>query len=317
MAISFDRFIALTAALATASSAIAGCDSDDDDLPATSGGSSGNSGGSGGKGGRAGGSAGGASGTGGSAASAGRHNDGGTGARGGSMGISGQGGETLLGGSGGEPATSGTAGSAGQSGAGQAGAGETGAGMGGASAGAGTEAGAGAGGAPELPCFGDEGVSDCNALPAGSLPSDECTSGPNMTILSCFNAEPFVRPGVLEGLGACLVPIPDACSDAAAAATLACENEAIERACPTTQAHDACQNGIDLGGGTTLASPLVACNDGTLTLTSCTQALSSLFSSELFNSVTCSDPANEFFPGFTGTCAELLHRCIFRHDPTY
>lgn len=319
MSISFERFIGLTAALAAASTAVAGCGSDDSPSASPAGGSAGK--GSAGKGGAAG--KGGSAGKGGTSGKSG----GGTAGRatGGSsaMGNAGQGGEAALGGSGGTA-------SGGRAGRGGAGTGGSSTGTGGNAEGGesgmqGTSGapGAGEGGmtgeagaGPVESCFGDEGVTRCGYL-TDPLPTDECLSGPNPAILSCYYSEGLLRYGVLEGLGACLGQVTDACTVRAAVATDACEKEALRRACVTAEAADVCENGLDLGGGSTLASPLSACDDGTLTLASCTQALSAITSGAYFDVVTCSDPASEYGSVFSGTCAERLQQCIFPHGPLY
>lgn len=332
MAILFERFIALTAALATASAAVAGC-GDDADSSAT--GARAGRGGKQGQGGSAhqggSGALGGMSGkaTGGQGASGGTSSQGagGTlGARGGgagagqsagtggsAMGGSGTGGSETGGSEtgGSETGGSGTGGSmnAGAGGtdleAGEGGmagvAGEAGAG------GEGAPGGAGAGGAPDESCFGDEGVSDCLSFPAGELPTDECPSGPNPALLSCWYSQDSLRPGVLEGLGECLVQVTDACTFRAAEATNDCENEMLARACPTQAAIDLCDTGMD-AGGETWPAPALGCTDGSLTKQSCTRALSTLQSSYISIMVACALSTT-----FSGTCAERLHQCIFPH----
>jgi len=121
---------------------------------------------------------------------------------------------------------------------------------------------------------------------------------------------------VLDAHAACLVPITDACTVRAAVATDECERETLGRACPTAAASDACADGLDLGGSV-LPSPVVACDDGTLTLASCAKMLSTLAAGALENVVRCSDPAGEYGNVFSGTCAERLQQCIFPHGSLY
>lgn len=316
MSISFERFVALTAALATASSVMAGCGDDDGSTNPGTGGKGGTAGkgGSAGRAGKGGTSAGegsggkggaGGKGSGGSMTSGGTAGEGGEGAAapaGGQAGTpSGTGGTAQGGSSGNEP----TAGTPGESGAG------------GAPANGGEAGQGGAGGAPvEEPCFGDEGLGYCFGLPDGDVPSDECLSGPNPAFRSCVYSEGLLRAGVLDAHATCLIPITDACTLRAAVATDECERETLRRACPTAAADDICANGIDLGGSV-LPSPLVACDDGTLTLTSCAKMLSAVATAELLDVVTCSDPAGEYGSVFSGTCVERLQQCIFPHGSLY
>lgn len=311
MSISFERFVALTAALAAASSVMAGCGDDDSTTNP----------GSGGKGGTAG-----------KAGSAGRA---------GSSTGAGSGGKSGAGGKGGAPSTGGSAGAEeGGNGAAPASAGEGGlpasggTAQGGSSgneptAGAGAEGGAGAtpgssgeagqggaGGAPEEPCFGDEGAGYCFGLPDGDVPSDECLSGPNPAFRSCVYSEALLRARVLDAHAACLIPITDACTLRAAVATDECERETLRRACSTPQADDICANGF-VGSSSVLPSPVVACDDGTLTLATCAHMLSAVATAALENIVRCSDPAGEYGSVFSGTCAERLQQCIFPHGALY
>ena len=312
MSISFERFVALTAALATASSVMAGCGDDDGTTNPGAGGTGGSAGkggkagragsggtsagaGSGGKGGTAGKGAGGSSATGGFAGAG----EGGEGAAAaGQAGMAAGSGGTSQGGSGGNEPTGGTSGESGTGGT-LGGSGEAGQG--------------GAGGVPpDEPCFGDEGLGYCFGGPDGDIPSDECLSGPNPAFRSCVYSESLLRAGVVDGHAACLVPITDACTVRAAIATDECERETLRRACPTPAADDACANGLN-----TFPSPVVACSDGTLTLTSCAKMLSAVAPGALEDIVRCSDPAGEYGSVFSGTCAERLQQCIFPHAPLY
>jgi hypothetical protein len=315
MRIAFDRFVALTAALAGAGSAVTACGSDPVSTQAGTGGSAPNGGsaGKGGKGGTAG-SAGRSTGAGGDGG--GRAGAGGSSGRnaGGSAGndtggSSGTGATTS--GSGGSDAGAGNdGGTAGVGGIGQGG--EAPGGMGG-EAGDGSEA--GAGGAPSDTCWGDLGIMDCSGL---GLPSDECNFGRNPIWRSCTYGARDLRPGVLEGLGTCLASIvDDSCTIEADEATYACETAAAAEACPTAEAAAACANGVSLGGGDTAPSPLAACTDGTLTLASCTELLSAVTLVALPEVVKCADPAGEYGGVLTGTCAERLHQCAFPRSAFY
>jgi hypothetical protein len=115
-----------------------------------------------------------------------------------------------------------------------------------------------------------------------------------------------------------LIAIPDdACTGEAESKTYACENDVAQGACPTPEALDACANGIALEGGGTLASPLVACDDDTLTEESCTELLNAVNVAALPEVVHCADPAGEYAGTFTGSCAERLHHCVFPHSWMY
>jgi hypothetical protein len=173
----------------------------------------------------------------------------------------------------------------------------------------------GAGGAPEEACVGDIGIADCSAL---GLPSDECDDGRNPLWRSCNYGPDSLRPGVLESLGTCLTGIvDDSCTSEAEDATYACETSAAAAACPRAEAADACANGItfDVGGG--VASPLVTCTDGTLTLASCAELLNAVKQNTLEWAVRCADPAGEFGWVSAGTCAERLHACVFPRSGFY
>ncbi len=322
MAISFERFLTLTAALAAASASMAGCGGDDDATASPAGGSAGKTNSGGTSAGKAGAASGGQS-TGGT--SAGGKGTGG--ARAGGSGTGGAAGEATESGGAGSGATetggSATAGRGGVSGSENNG-GESNAGVSGSLGGVsnGGEAGdhsggAGAGGTDEGPCFGDVGPADCFSLTAGDLPSDECSTGMNPEMRSCVYSQSLLRPGVIDGLGSCLVPITDPCTIGAADATDSCERTALRRACPNSEGADACANGIDLGGGTILPSPTAVCTDGTLTQTSCARALSAVNSDALQAVVTCADPAGYYGHYFSGTCAERLQFCVFPHASIY
>lgn len=319
MAISFERFLTLTAALAAASASMAGCGGDDDATATPSGGTSAGKMSAGGtSAGKAGAGRGGQS-TGGSGARGGGAGNG-TGGSGGTS-TAGEGGEESGGaGAGGQStggsATGGISGSESNGGENSAGAGASQGGVSNGGAG-GEPSGAGAGGADEGPCFGDVGAADCSSLSAGDLPSDECVTGRNPAERSCVYSESWLRPGVLDGLGSCLVPITNPCTIGAADATDACERTALRRACPNTAAADACAHGIDLGGGDVLASPTAACNDGTLTQASCTTALSAVTPEALENIVACADPNGTYGDLFAGTCAERMQFCVFPHASIY
>jgi hypothetical protein len=326
MAISFERFLTLTAALAAASASVGGCGGDDDATASPAGGSAGKTNSGGTSAGKAGAASGGQSAGGTSAGGKGGARGGGSGT-GGSSGISGAGGEATESGGAGAGATgtggSSIAGRGGVSGSENNG-GESNAGVNGSLGGVsnGGEAGdhsggAGAGGADEGPCFGDIGAADCFSLTAGDLPSDECSTGMNPEMRSCLYSQTMLRPGVIDGLGSCLVPITDPCTIGSADATDGCERAALRRACPNAEGADACANGIDLGGGTILPSPTAVCTDGTLTQTSCTRALSALNSDALQAVVSCADPAGYYGHYFSGTCAERLQFCVFPHADIY
>jgi hypothetical protein len=325
MRIAFDRFVALTAALAGAGGTLSACGAED---PVTEPGTGGNvSAGTPGKGGGAGKSVGGARSSGGSAGKSngnsgssssntggsanndgGANDDGGSGGnsagRGGSSGSSSTGGANP--GSGG----TGVAGMLGEAGDGGA-AGSTGAsGEGGAPMSGGAGQG-GEGGASSDACLGDTGIANCYGL---GLPSDECTYYWNPLMISCYASTGGLRAGALAGLGACLLDITDdACTSEAETATYACEVDVAQRACPASEAVDACANGVELEGGGTVASPLVACDDGTLTQESCSGLLNAVNLAALPTVVACADPAGEYGGVFSGTCAERLHHCVFPH----
>jgi hypothetical protein len=310
MPIAFDRFVALTAALAGAGASVTGCGSD----PVTHRGGDAGSGGSkvsagkGGKGGTAGAagrSTGGTSSGGkvGRGGSAGRGTGGRAGAPIGGSENSATGG---AGGSTGGTSNGGSSGSSGGSSGTDAQGGEAGDGMAGE---AGAFAEGGAAGAPDDVCLGDVGISDCSTL---GLPTDECRSGRNPVKLSCEAGTRFLRPGVLEGLGACLLGIGgDACSVEAEQATAVCETSAAAAACPKPEAAQACQDGVILDGGGTIPSPLAVCTDGTLSLEGCTELLNVVTGASLPEVVLCADPAGEYSWLSAGTCAERLHLCTF------
>jgi len=311
MRIAFDRFVALTAALAGTGGAVSACGSD----PVThssAGGRAGSSG-NGGKGGSSAGTAGrspGAGGDGGGRAgnggSAGRSAGGNAGApRGGSAGSG------AMAGSGGSTAGAGNDGSGGSAGTvGQGG--EAGDAMGGE---AGALAEGGAGGAPNDVCLADAGISDCSGL---GLPSDECNLGRNPLWRSCTYGAGDLRAGVLEGLGACLLSIvDDSCTVEADEATYACETSVAAAACPRTEAAEACANGVPLQGGGTITAPLAACTDGTLTQDNCSELLNAVTPAALAEVVRCSDPAGEYSFVSAGTCVERLHACVFPRSGFY
>jgi hypothetical protein len=180
---------------------------------------------------------------------------------------------------------------------------------------AGEGAEAGAGGAPNDSCLGDVGILDCSML---GLPTDECSLGRNQIWRSCTYAAGDLRPGALEGLGVCLQNIvDDSCTSEAEDATHACETDVAARACPAAEAAAACANGVPLQGGGTVASPLDACSDGTLTLASCTRLLNAVTLAALPTVAACADPAGEYGGVSTGTCAERLHHCVFPRDGFY
>jgi len=333
MSISFERFLTLTAALAAASAGMTGCGGDDDATAAPTGGTSAGKTSAGGAGAGKSGAASGGRSTGGTSA-AGK----GAGGRGGGAGISAGGSSgTSASGAAGEAPESGGAGAGAQgSGGSKTGGrggvsgsenngGESNAGVGGSLGGVpngGGEAGdhsAGAGGAgvDEGPCFGDVGATDCFSLSAGDLPSDECSTGMNPPMRSCLYSQTLLRPGVIDGLGSCLVPITDPCTIGSADATDVCERRALRRACPNSEGADACANGIDLGGGNVLPSPTVVCTDGTLTQTNCTTALSAVTADALADVVACADPAGDYGHYFSGTCAQRLQFCVFPHAQIY
>ena len=352
MRIAFDRFVALTAALAGASAGVSACGSHGANgefgtggsgsagIPGNGGGagsgaggtrpgsgsakSNGSSGGSAsttggiatsagsaGEAGEAGSNTTSEGGSGGSPPSAGGANDSSGGTGGASLaGEAGEGGTAEITHTGGKRATGGTAkgGTASVGGA----AGEGGAPMGGEAGSDGDQG--GEGGASSEACLGDTGIDDCFAL---DLPSDECP-GWSPVAISCYASTGGLRPGALEALGNCLIGITaGACTSEAASATYACEEDVARRACPAPEALDACANGIALQGGGTVASPLVACNDATLTQESCTELLNAVNLSALPEVVTCADPAGEYGGDFSGTCAERLHNCVFPHSWLY
>jgi hypothetical protein len=191
-------------------------------------------------------------------------------------------------------------------------AGDGGAPMGGESGGGGDYG--GEGGAPSEACLGDSGISDCAEF---GLPTQECFDDvyANPVIVSCHSSAGALRPGALEAFANCLVAIPDGpCTTEAEIKTYACGEEVASRACPAPEAVAACQSGIALEGGGNVPSPLVSCDDGTLTQESCTELLNAVKPAELPAVVECADPTGEYADTFSGTCAERLHHCVF---PTF
>lgn len=313
MRIAFERFAALTAALATVGGALSACSSDNSGDQPGAGGTVKSAGGasSGGKnsGGKAGSSMTGGSHSGG-ASETGGTNEGG--ASGGST-------TNTSGGSSNEAGVSGWAGaeSAGATGASSGGA--TSGGNGGltggeSSAGSAGDNAAGAAGAPNEACLGDVGIADCSGL---GLPTDECTDL-NPLLLSCVFSVQDLRQGVLQGLGQCLLSLTTPlCTIETEDAVVACETQAAARACPTEAASDACANGISLQGGGTIAAPLSVCTDGTLTQQNCEQMLSAVTPMALPEVAKCADPAGEYGYISNGTCVERLHSCLFPHRSLY
>jgi hypothetical protein len=352
MPFTFERFVALTAALAAAGSALHGCGSNaGSNSPATTEGRP-NDAGSGGDGPLPGG---------GGAFSGGRVGD--AGAGGSSDGVGGR--ETVTGGSwsgeggeggaGGESgahdpggSAAGTAGASTNAGAdagvngGEAGAsgGEGGAGSpdgtggrvrrpgtggypasggqaGAGEAGSGGVAGSGgeAGAANEV-CYGEVGSPEC-----WTLPYDECpkaTWGSTMSD-ACYQNEIMLHDGAAAALIECFqeISVVDRCGAEMRPAIDECTRELASRACPTSAATEACTTGLVVDGEGTLPSPVANCTDGTLTTELCISALSVVSSYTLPDVARCADPTGEYSSIVSGTCAERIEECVFPHEPLY
>jgi hypothetical protein len=347
MPFTFERFVALTAALAAAGSALHGCSSNSDSNSQVATEGRPKDSGYGGDGPLAGA---------GGAASAGTIGD--AGAGGSSDGVGGR--DTPVGGS-----WSGEGGVGGESGAQDPGGSDAGAAgvSNNASAGAATEGGAagasgGEGGAGSndgtggrrrsstggQPVSGGEGgtgeagfggeADSGGAAGAGSevcygqgenpgcwtLPEDECPLvdwDPMMA--SCYQHEVMLNAGAEAALIGCFqeIPLLDQCGTEMESAIDECIQEIASGACPTSAATEACTTGLVLDEGGTLPSPVANCTDGTLTTELCISALSVVSSYALPYVAGCADPTGEYSGIVTGTCAERIEKCVFPHDPLY